>query len=98
MVEVVPREQKDLEAAGKKGGLKPGTLTERDMYGYYFHDHYYIDSLFLLIILLLVLILHTETAGSMLTSNDTWRQTGMAVEDCSTRRREEVCSRSALGG
>ena len=67
MVKVVPREQKDLEAMRKKGGLKLGTLAERDRYGYY----YCLKLLFLLIVLLVVLILHTETAGSLLTSRNT---------------------------
>ena len=31
MVEVVPGEQKDLDAAGKKGGFKLGTLTMTGM-------------------------------------------------------------------
>ena len=62
-MKVVPKEQKDLEAVGKKGCLKLGTLTDRDRYGYY----YYLQILFLLILLLPVLIIHTETGGSMLT-------------------------------
>ena len=32
MVKVVAREQKDLEAAGQKGGLRLETKTERDRY------------------------------------------------------------------
>ena len=54
MGEVVLREQKDLKAAGKKGGLKLGTLTERDRYGYFYHHHYYLEFISLLIVLLLI--------------------------------------------
>ena len=42
MVKVVPREQKDLEAMGKK----LGTLTDRDRYSYY----YYLELLILLLL------------------------------------------------
>ena len=47
MVKVV---QKDLEAVGKKRGLKLGTLTERNRYGYY----YYLNLLVLVRLLLLL--------------------------------------------
>ena len=40
MVKVVPRDQKDLETAARKGGLKLDTLTERDRYGYYYLERF----------------------------------------------------------